>query len=102
METATKYWQRSWKLEIHGPTEIWRKMCHCTSRCKICTFELWVNLFSISKDLKHWFIGNEDVVVKLMKGNTTLFFDRILKTKNGFVLGIKLCYRSLEILQPQC
>ena len=25
-----------------------------------------------------------------MKGNTTLYFDRILKTKNGFVSGIKL------------
>jgi hypothetical protein len=53
--------------------------------------ELWVNLFSISKSLKNGFnLGNEDVVMKLMKGNTTLYFDRKLKTKNGFVLGIKL------------
>jgi hypothetical protein len=53
--------------------------------------ELWVHLFSISKALKHGFnLGNEDVVMKLMKGNATLYFDRILKTKNGFVLGIKL------------
>jgi hypothetical protein len=38
--------------------------------------ELWVNLFSISKTIKHGFnIGNEDVVMKLMKGNTTLYFD---------------------------
>jgi hypothetical protein len=36
--------------------------------------------------LKHRFnLGNEDVVMKLMKGNTTLNFDRILKTKNGVV-----------------
>jgi hypothetical protein len=28
--------------------------------------------------------------MKLMKGNTTLYFDRILKTKTGFVSGIKL------------
>jgi hypothetical protein len=28
--------------------------------------------------------------MKLMKGSTTLSFDRMLKTKNGFVLGIKL------------
>ena len=53
--------------------------------------ELWVNLFSISKALKNGFnLGNEDVVMKLMKGNTTLYFDRMLKTKNGFVSGIKL------------
>jgi hypothetical protein len=53
--------------------------------------ELWVNLFSISKALKNGFnLVNEDVVMKLMKGNTTLYFDRMLKTKNGFVSGIKL------------
>ena len=28
--------------------------------------------------------------MKLMKGKTTLYFDRILKTKNGFVSGIEL------------
>jgi hypothetical protein len=28
--------------------------------------------------------------MKLMKGNTTLYFDRILRIKNGFVSGIKL------------
>jgi hypothetical protein len=53
--------------------------------------ELWVNLFSISKALKNGFnLGNEDVVMKVMKGNTTLYFNRMLKTKNGFVSGIKL------------
>jgi hypothetical protein len=53
--------------------------------------ELWVNLFSISKALKNGFnLGNEDIVMKLMKGNTTLNFGRMLKTKNGFVPGIKL------------
>jgi hypothetical protein len=29
-------------------------------------------------------------VMKLMKGNTTLYFDRTLKIKCDFVLGIKL------------
>jgi hypothetical protein len=60
---------------------------------KFVTFvpELWVNLFSMCKALKNGFnLGNEDVVMKLMKGNTTLYFDRILKTKNWFMLGIKL------------
>jgi hypothetical protein len=53
--------------------------------------ELWVNLFSISKALKNGFnLGNEDAVMKLMKENTTLYFNRMLKTKNGFVSGIKL------------
>jgi hypothetical protein len=53
--------------------------------------ELWVNLFSISKALKNGFnLGIEDVAMKLMKGNTTLYFNRMLKTKNGFVSGIKL------------
>jgi hypothetical protein len=28
--------------------------------------------------------------MKLMKGNTTLYFDRISRAKNGFVSGIKL------------
>jgi hypothetical protein len=35
-------------------------------------------------------LGSEDVVMKLMKGNMTLYFDRILRTKNGFASGIKL------------
>ena len=53
--------------------------------------DLWVNLFSINKALKNGFkIENEDVVLKLMKGKTTMYFDRILKTKDGFVTGIML------------
>jgi hypothetical protein len=53
--------------------------------------EQWATRFNISKVLKHGFnLGNEDAVMKLMKGNTTLYFNRMLKTKNGFVSGIKL------------
>jgi hypothetical protein len=53
--------------------------------------QLWANLFSISKALKNGFhFDNEVVVIMLMKGNTTLYFNRMLKTKNGFVSGIKL------------
>ena len=52
-----------------------------------CVADLWLNLFSISKALNNGFnLGNEDVVMKVMKGNATLYFDRILKTKNGFVV----------------
>jgi hypothetical protein len=53
--------------------------------------ELRVNPLSTSKALKNGFnLVNEDAVMKLIKGNTTLYFDIILKTKNRFVLGIKL------------
>jgi hypothetical protein len=48
---------------------------------------LLVNLsFSMTKALKNGFnLGNEDGVMKLMKENTALYFDRVLKTKSGFV-----------------
>jgi hypothetical protein len=59
--------------------------------------ELWVNLFSINKALKNGFkIGNDGIVIHLTKGNTTLSFDRILNTKNGFVSGAKLNPISIE------
>jgi hypothetical protein len=75
---------------MHGPTEKWRKFVVVLKDVKFVP-ELWVNLFSMSKALKNGFnLGNEDVVMKLMKGNTTLYFGRMLKTKNGFVSGIKL------------
>ena len=55
--------------------------------------ELWVKLFSISKALKNGFkIGNDDIIIHLSKGSTTLSFDRVLKTNNGFVSG--------ELLNP--
>jgi hypothetical protein len=58
----------------------------------------WVNLYSISKALKNGFnLVNGDVVMKFMKGNTTLFFDIILRTKNGFVSGMKLIPMSGNI-----
>jgi hypothetical protein len=53
--------------------------------------ELWVNLFSIGKALKKGFdIGNDGEIIKLTKGNVSLTFDKIMKTKNGFVPGIRL------------
>jgi hypothetical protein len=51
--------------------------------------DLWVNQYQ--QGLEEWVnLGNEDVVMKLMKGNTTSYFDIIVSTKNGFVSGIKL------------
>ena len=56
-----------------------------------CVPNLLVNLVSISKALKNGFnLDNEDVVIKLMKEDTTLYFDRLLKIKNRLVSDIKL------------
>jgi hypothetical protein len=53
--------------------------------------DLWVNLFSIGKALKNGFnLGNEGGTIKLMKGKTVILFDRCLKSKNGFIPGIKM------------
>jgi hypothetical protein len=53
--------------------------------------DLWINLFSIGKALKSGFnLGNDGEKIKLMKGNVVILFDTCLKTKNGFVSGIKI------------
>jgi hypothetical protein len=51
---------------------------------------LWINLFSIEKALKNGFnLSNHGEIMELSKGNVTLTFDKVLRTKNGFVPGIK-------------
>jgi hypothetical protein len=53
--------------------------------------ELWINLFSIGKALKNGFnLSNDGEIIKLSKGYVTLTFDKVVRTKNGFVPGIKL------------
>jgi hypothetical protein len=53
--------------------------------------ELWINLFSIREALKNGFIlSNDGKIIKLSKLNMTLTFDKVVRTKNGFVPGIKL------------
>jgi hypothetical protein len=53
--------------------------------------ELWINLFSIGKALKNGFnLSNDGEIIKLSKGNVTLTFDKVVRTKNDFVPGIKL------------
>jgi hypothetical protein len=53
--------------------------------------KLWMNLFSIGKNLKNGFnVSNDGEMIKLSKGNVTLTFDKDVRTKNGFVPGIKL------------
>jgi hypothetical protein len=48
-------------------------------------------LFSIGKALKNGFnLSNDGKIIKLSKGNVTLTFDKVVRTKNDFVPGIKL------------
>jgi hypothetical protein len=48
-------------------------------------------LFSIRKALKNGFnLSNDGKIIKLSKGKVTLTFDKVVRTKNGFVPGIKL------------
>jgi hypothetical protein len=48
-------------------------------------------LFSIGKALKNGFnLSNNGEIIKLSKGNVTLTFDKVVRTKNGFVPGIQL------------
>ena len=57
----------------------------------ICVFEdvmfvpdLWVNLFSVGKALKHgWKLGSEKETMMIEKNGKIIRFDKILKTNNG-------------------
>ena len=56
---------------------------------------LWVNLFSIGQALKNGFlIGNKGVFVTLAKGATTLKFNRIIPTHQGFVIRMEIQSRT--------
>jgi hypothetical protein len=53
--------------------------------------ELWVNLFSISKALKNGFnLSNKGLMISLKKGSVSVTFDRVIKTINGSISGIKM------------
>ena len=53
--------------------------------------ELWVNLFSINKALKKGYkLSNKGLSICLSKGAVSVTFDRVLRTANGSVSGIKL------------
>ena len=53
--------------------------------------DLWINLFSIGKALKNGFnISNNREILSLTKGNVTLTFDNIVRTKDGSVPAIRL------------
>jgi hypothetical protein len=51
------------------------------------------NLFSIGKALKKGLnLSNDGEITKLSKGSMTLTFDKVVRTKKGFVPGIKLLH----------
>jgi hypothetical protein len=53
--------------------------------------ELWVNLFRISKSLKHRFdLSNKRLMINMKEGSVSVTFDRFIKTVNGSISGIKM------------
>jgi hypothetical protein len=53
--------------------------------------DLWINSLSINNAVMNGFmIGNEGLLIKLTKGETTLMLDQRLSTKGRFVSGIKM------------
>jgi hypothetical protein len=54
--------------------------------------DLWSNLFSAHQALKKFhMISNDDVIISLLKGSSSITFDRIYNTKDGGTLpGIKI------------
>jgi hypothetical protein len=60
--------------------------------------ELWVNLFSISKALKNGFdLSNKGLIISLKKGYFSVTFDRVIKTVNGYISGIKMTTYDLSV-----
>jgi hypothetical protein len=53
--------------------------------------ELWMNLFTISKALKNGLdLSKKGLMISLKKGSVTVTFDRVIKTVNGSISGIKM------------
>ena len=53
--------------------------------------ELWCNLLSITKLIKNrWNITNKGMVVTVSKGSTSITFDHVSETKDGFVMGVEI------------
>jgi hypothetical protein len=53
--------------------------------------ELRVNLFSISKALKNGFdLSNKGLMISLKKGSVSVTFDKVIKTVNRSISGIKM------------
>jgi len=53
--------------------------------------DLWINLFSLTEPLENESkLGNDGIYITISKGNTTFKFDKILKTKTGFVGAVEI------------
>ena len=58
---------------------------------------LLCNLFSILSVMnKGWSLGNDKSIVKLSKGKSEIKFDHEMKTKNGYLAGVKIIPEILE------
>ena len=54
--------------------------------------DLWVNLFSLTRAMMGGGqLGNKGLVITMSKNNKTIKFDKIFKTKNGYVGGVDIC-----------
>ena len=54
--------------------------------------DLWTNLFSLTKAMATGSkLGNDDLVIKVSKDGKTVKFDKIFKTKAGFICGVEIC-----------
>jgi hypothetical protein len=63
--------------------------------------ELWMNLFSLNKALKNGYtLSNKGLSICLSKGPCSVTFDRVIRTTNGFVSGIKLSIYPYPVSSP--
>ena len=63
--------------------------------------ELWMNLFSLNKALKNGYtLSNKGLSICLTKGPCSVTFDRVIRTTNGFVSGIKLSINPYPVSSP--
>jgi len=59
--------------------------------------DLWINLFSLTKPLENGSkLGNDVIYITISKGDTTIKFDKILKTKTGFVGAVEVAPLPLK------
>ena len=60
--------------------------------------ELWVNLFSIGKVLSKGFqLGNDGIKIHVSKNDFRLCFDKVIKTRTGYVLGVDMIPLAPEV-----
>jgi hypothetical protein len=61
--------------------------------------KLWMHLFSLNKALKNGYtLSNKGLSICLSKGPSLVTFDRLFRTSNGFVSGIKLFICSSPLI----